>query len=100
MFLKVQTNVPLFKPYNTAILSFCVYQARGSIVISPSGAIIVDARPFMLKSIRKFASAETGATAIEYAIIAGGISIAIVVAVTNLGSILNTTFTSVSTGLK
>jgi pilus assembly protein Flp/PilA len=54
----------------------------------------------MLKSIRKFASAETGATAIEYAIIAGGISIAIVVAVTNLGSILNTTFTSVSTGLK
>jgi pilus assembly protein Flp/PilA len=54
----------------------------------------------MLKSIRKFVHAETGATAIEYGLIAAGISIAIIVAVGNLGSALNTTFTSVSTALK
>jgi pilus assembly protein Flp/PilA len=43
---------------------------------------------------------ERGATAIEYALIAGFLSIAIVVAVTNLGTTLNTTFTNVATGLK
>jgi pilus assembly protein Flp/PilA len=42
----------------------------------------------------------SAATAIEYAIIAGGLSIAIVTAVQGLGSTLNTTFTSISTGLK
>jgi pilus assembly protein Flp/PilA len=43
---------------------------------------------------------ETGATAIEYGLIAAGISIAIIVAVTGMGSSLNTTFTSVQTALK
>ncbi|HEY2183581.1 MAG TPA: Flp family type IVb pilin, partial [Xanthobacteraceae bacterium] len=43
---------------------------------------------------------ETGATAIEYGLIAAGISVAIIVAVTSLGSSLNTTFTSVQTALK
>ena len=54
----------------------------------------------MKAALRRFAVDEKGATAIEYALIAGGISIAIVVAVQSLGSTLNTTFTSVSTGLK
>lgn len=48
----------------------------------------------------RFLKNESGATAIEYAIIAGTLSIAIVTAVTTLGSTLNTTFTSVQTGLK
>jgi len=48
----------------------------------------------------RFFREERGATAIEYGLIAAGISIAIIVAVTNLGSALNTTFTSVSTALK
>jgi pilus assembly protein Flp/PilA len=43
---------------------------------------------------------ETGATAIEYGLIAAGISIAIITAVQALGTSLNTTFTSVSTALK
>ena len=47
-----------------------------------------------------FCRNETGATAIEYGLIAAGISIAIIVAVTGLGSSLNTTFTSVQTSLK
>jgi len=48
----------------------------------------------------KFVRDERGATAIEYGLIAAGISIAIIVAVQGLGSSLNTTFTSVQTALK
>jgi pilus assembly protein Flp/PilA len=43
---------------------------------------------------------ESGATAIEYALIAAGISIVIVVAVNTIGTTLNTTFNSVSSQLK
>ncbi len=43
---------------------------------------------------------EKGATAIEYGLIAAGISIAIIGAVNTIGSQLNTTFTSISTQLK
>ena len=39
-------------------------------------------------------------TAIEYGLIAAGISIAIITVVASLGSSLNTTFTSVQTALK
>jgi pilus assembly protein Flp/PilA len=47
----------------------------------------------------KFWSDESGATAIEYGLIAAGIAIAIITAVNNLGSSLNTTFTTVSGAL-
>jgi pilus assembly protein Flp/PilA len=50
--------------------------------------------------LRWFLKDSKGTTAIEYALIASGISIAIVVAVTAIGTSLNTMFTSVSTGLK
>jgi len=43
---------------------------------------------------------DNGATAIEYGLIAAGISIAIVAVVDGLGTQLNTTFSSVSTALK
>jgi len=43
---------------------------------------------------------ESGATAIEYGLIAAGISVAIIVVVASVGSGLNTTFTSVQTALK
>jgi pilus assembly protein Flp/PilA len=42
---------------------------------------------------------QSGATAIEYAIIAGGISILIVVAVNGMGTTLNGKFTSVNNSL-
>jgi pilus assembly protein Flp/PilA len=48
----------------------------------------------------KFAKDEGGATAIEYGLIAAGISVAIISVVASLGSSLNTTFTSVQTALK
>jgi pilus assembly protein Flp/PilA len=43
---------------------------------------------------------ESGATAIEYGLIAAGISVAIITVVGSLGSSLNTTFTSVQTAVK
>jgi pilus assembly protein Flp/PilA len=49
---------------------------------------------------KNFLTDESGATAIEYGLIAAGISIAIVTVVVTLGSNLNTTFTTVSTALK
>jgi pilus assembly protein Flp/PilA len=53
-----------------------------------------------MSRILQFVRDENGATAIEYGLIAAGISVAIIVAVTSLGTALNTTFTSVSTALK
>jgi len=48
----------------------------------------------------RFAKDESGATAIEYGLIAAGISVAIIAAVQGLGTALNKTFTSVSTALR
>jgi pilus assembly protein Flp/PilA len=47
-----------------------------------------------------FLKNESAATAIEYGLIAAGISVATIAVVNGLGSKLNTTFTSVSTQLK
>ena len=54
----------------------------------------------MKSLVKRFVKDESGATAIEYGLIAAGISVAIITVVTNLGSKLNTTFTSVSAALK
>jgi pilus assembly protein Flp/PilA len=48
----------------------------------------------------KFLGNEQGATAIEYGLIAAGISVAIIAVVQGLGTSLNSTFTSVSSALK
>ena len=47
-----------------------------------------------------FLADESGATAIEYGLIAAGISVAIIAVVQGLGSKLNTTFATVQTALK
>jgi pilus assembly protein Flp/PilA len=47
-----------------------------------------------------FLKNESGATAIEYGLIAAGISVAIIAVVNGLGTKLSDTFTSVSTQLK
>ena len=54
----------------------------------------------MWQRLRAFVKDEAGATAIECAIIASGLSIVIVAAVNGIGTKLNTTFGSVSTQLK
>jgi pilus assembly protein Flp/PilA len=53
-----------------------------------------------MSAIKRFLNDESGATAIEYGLIAAGISVAIIAVVQGLGSKLNTTFTSVQTALK
>jgi len=55
---------------------------------------------FMKNLIARFAKDESGATAIEYGLIAAGIALAIITVVNNLGTTLNTKFTAISTGLK
>jgi pilus assembly protein Flp/PilA len=50
--------------------------------------------------LRKFAKDESGATAIEYGLIAAGISVAIIAIVHGLGTKLGVTFTKVSNALK
>jgi pilus assembly protein Flp/PilA len=50
--------------------------------------------------LNMFVRDERGATAIEYGLIAAGISIAIITVVATLGTQLNATFTTVSTALK
>jgi pilus assembly protein Flp/PilA len=47
----------------------------------------------------RFVNDNSGATAIEYGLIAAGISVAIIAVVNGLGTQLNSTFTSVKTSL-
>jgi pilus assembly protein Flp/PilA len=50
--------------------------------------------------ISRFLDDESGATAIEYCLIAVGISVVIITAVNGIGSTLNTNFNAVNSSLK
>jgi pilus assembly protein Flp/PilA len=54
----------------------------------------------MRQLISRFLANESGATAIEYCLIAVGLSIVIITAVNGIGSTLNTNFSSINTSLK
>jgi pilus assembly protein Flp/PilA len=56
--------------------------------------------PKMKNLLVRFVKDSSGATAIEYGLIAAGISVAIIAVVNGLGTKLNTTFSSISTQLK
>jgi pilus assembly protein Flp/PilA len=61
----------------------------------------VGPKEFAMKNLMSsFLKDETAATAIEYGLIAAGISVAIIAVVQGLGTKLNTTFSSVSSALK
>jgi pilus assembly protein Flp/PilA len=53
-----------------------------------------------MSKIIAFLKNESGATAIEYGLIAAGISVAIIAVVNTIGTKLNTSFNSISTQLK
>ena len=53
----------------------------------------------MMRLIALFLKDQSGATAIEYGLIAAGISVAIIAIIQGLGTKLASTFTSVSTAL-
>jgi pilus assembly protein Flp/PilA len=54
----------------------------------------------MKNLIARFVKDESGATAIEYGLIAAGISLAIIAVVNGLGSNLNTKFSNINSSLK
>jgi pilus assembly protein Flp/PilA len=54
----------------------------------------------MTRVFREFLADESGATAIEYALIAAGIALAIITAVQGVGTKLSSRFTTISTSLK
>lgn len=51
-------------------------------------------------AFKKFIADESGATAIEYGLIAAGIAVAIITVVNGLGTKLTSTFTTVKNALK
>ena len=53
----------------------------------------------MTKFVKSFLNNESGATAIEYGLIAALIAVAIIVAVGSVGNAVRTTFNNVATGL-
>jgi pilus assembly protein Flp/PilA len=53
----------------------------------------------MKNFITRFLKNESGATAIEYGLIAAGIAVVIIAAVQAVGTALDTTYTAVETGL-
>lgn len=56
---------------------------------------------FTMKNLfARFAKDESGATAIEYGLIAAGISLAIIAVVNGIGTNLNSKFGSINTSLK
>ena len=54
----------------------------------------------MTQFLKSFIADESGATAIEYGLIAAGIAVAIITAVNGVGTSMSGMFTSVSTALK
>jgi pilus assembly protein Flp/PilA len=54
----------------------------------------------VLRLFSRFVNDESGATAIEYALIAAGISLAIIAAVQGLGTTLNGRYADINTSLK
>jgi pilus assembly protein Flp/PilA len=54
----------------------------------------------MKKMVREFIADESGATAIEYGLIAAGIALAIISAVQGVGNKLSSNFGKISTSLK
>jgi len=53
-----------------------------------------------MSKVVAFLKDESGATAIEYGLIAAGISVVIIATVNSIGSTLNTNFNNISTQLK
>lgn len=53
-----------------------------------------------MKTLKRFLVDESAATAIEYGLIAAGISLAIIAAVNGLGTNLKSKFISINTSLK
>ena len=65
-----------------------------------NGVIDCWSKHHMKRLVSKFWNDESGATAIEYGLIAAGISLAIIAVVNGLGTNLNLKFTDINSSLK
>ena len=83
----------------SALSSATLKEPRGT-AVWPSQSWAHEQGEEPMKRLFAFLNDESGATAIEYGLIAAGIAVAIVVVVKNVGTQLNTTLTSVQNGLK
>src|SRR4051812_49756697 len=92
-------------------ISISILQARLyflTVLVSPRSMVACiliarfqEQRARMIKNLVKdFIADESGATAIEYGLIAAGISLAIIAIVNGLGTRLNAKFTAINTSLK
>jgi pilus assembly protein Flp/PilA len=68
--------------------------------VKPEGVGALFTGGTVKNSLASFWADESAATAIEYGLIAAGISLAIIAAVNGLGTTLNNKFTSINTSLK
>jgi pilus assembly protein Flp/PilA len=62
--------------------------------------VAVRCRNFLMRLLVRFLKDERAATAIEYALIASGIALAITPVITGIGTHLKTTFSSISAAVK
>jgi pilus assembly protein Flp/PilA len=67
--------------------------------MGPSSDSHVDQEQSMKNLLDRFVKDESGATAIEYGLIAAGISVAIIAVVNSLGTQLKSTFSTVTSQL-
>ena len=80
---------------------FCsMFQGRNSENRASRNRISTGWRTKLKQKLVKFLSDESGATAIEYGLIAAGIALAIIAVVNGLGTNLNDKFTSINSSLK
>ena len=90
--------------YTQDLIGTVPHGSRQPEVIRCRGSAQTATRGFMELPMKnlfvRFLKDDSGATAIEYGLIAAGISVAIIAVVNGLGSSLNTKFTSISTQLK
>jgi pilus assembly protein Flp/PilA len=61
---------------------------------------LIKTSSFVIGQAKRFAGDESGATAVEYAMIASGIAVAIVAAVMSLGTATTNMYNNVSTAMK
>ena len=54
----------------------------------------------MFRAVANFLGSKTGATAVEYALLASGIALVIILAVANVGSNLSTSYSEIGAAFK
>jgi pilus assembly protein Flp/PilA len=87
------------KPASKFLSAEFTSQKRQHPIVSLAATNISGALQMKMLVLR-FINDDIGATAIEYGLIAAGISIAIIAAVNSIGTSLNSTFSSISSQLK